>query len=74
VPFLLKDILAAYAGVPMTAWLAVLRWCPPGNSLLVDQFLATGVIVLGKTNTPEFALTPVTEPGDDRRAIRGTRA
>jgi amidase len=63
VPFLLKDILAAHAGVPMRAGSRFYEgWIPPGNSLLVDRFLAAGVVVVGKTNTPEFALLPVTEP------------
>ena len=63
VPFLLKDILAALAGAPLAAGSRFLAgWTPPGNSLLVDRFLRAGVIVLGKTNLPEFALLPVTEP------------
>jgi amidase len=63
VPFLLKDILAALAGVPMASGSRIYSgWRPPGNSHLVDRFLRAGVIVVGKTNTPEFALMPVTEP------------
>lgn len=63
VPFLLKDILAALEGVPMASGTRFYRgWVPPRNSRLVDRFLGTGAVVLGKTNTPEFALLPVTEP------------
>jgi amidase len=63
VPFLLKDILAAYAGVPMSAGSRFYgQWAPPASSRLVERFLRAGLIVVGKTNTPEFALLPVTEP------------
>jgi amidase len=63
VPFLLKDILAAYAGIPLTSGSRFYGdWAPSQNSYLVDRFLATGMIVVGKTNTPELALLPVTEP------------
>jgi amidase len=63
VPFLLKDILASYAGVPMAGGSRFCKdWTPKENTLLVDRFLRAGVVILGKTNTPEFALMPVTEP------------
>ncbi len=63
VPFLLKDLQAAYAGVPMRSgsWFYG-DWAPPHHSELVRRFLASGVIVLGKTNTPELGLLPITEP------------
>ena len=63
VPFLLKDLGAAYAGVPMTSGSAFLRHAVPGeDSELVARFKRAGLIVLGKTNTPEFGLLPTTEP------------
>jgi amidase len=63
VPFLLKDIVAAFAGVPMASGSRFCRdWIPSGNSRLVDRFLRAGVIVVGKTNTSEFSILPVTEP------------
>jgi amidase len=63
VPFLLKDLSAAYAGAPLTDGSRFLRrYVPDYHSELVRRFLATGVIVLGKTNTPELGLMPVTEP------------
>jgi amidase len=62
VPFLLKDLLAAWAGTPMTHGSRFYGdWAPDRNSTLVDRFLASGVILLGKTNLPELALMPVTE-------------
>ena len=63
VPFLLKDLLAAYAGEPLSDGSRFLRHrVPEQHSELVRRFLAAGVIVLGKTNTPELGLMPVTEP------------
>lgn len=63
VPFLLKDLLAAYAGEPLSSGSRVYQgWAPDHHSELVNRFLKTGVIVLGKTNTPEFGLVPTTEP------------
>jgi amidase len=63
VPFLLKDLQAAYAGVPMRSGSWFYRdWAPRHHSELVRRFLAAGVIVLGKTNTPELGLLPITEP------------
>ncbi len=63
VPFLLKDLHAAYAGAPLTSGSRALAdYVPDHNSELVDRHLRAGLIVLGKTNTPEFGLAPVTEP------------
>jgi amidase len=63
VPFLLKDLQAAYAGAPMRSGSRFYGdWSPPHHSELVRRFLASGVIVLGKTNTPELGLLPTTEP------------
>jgi amidase len=63
VPFLLKDILAAYAGVPMSFGCRLLRgFVPPSDSELVVRLKAAGLVVVGKTNVPEFGLLPTTEP------------
>lgn len=63
VPFLLKDLIAAYKGAPLSSGTTFMRdWVPTKNSPIVDRFLATGVVVAGKTNTPEFGMVPVTEP------------
>lgn len=63
VPFLLKDLLSALAGVPMSSGSRFLRnFVPPQDSELVRRYKAAGVIILGKTNTPEFGLLPYTEP------------
>jgi amidase len=63
VPFLMKDILMAYAGVPLTNGSRFFKdFIPDHDSELVRRFKAAGIIVVGKTNTPEFGLVPVTEP------------
>ena len=63
VPFLLKDLIASLAGEPTAggnALLATLRM--PRDSELVRRYRAAGVQIAGRTNTPEFGLTPYTEP------------
>ncbi|MGI4761318.1 MAG: amidase [Janthinobacterium lividum] len=63
VPFLLKDFGAQYAGVPHTGGSRALRhFVPTEDAELVRRWQAAGVNILGKTNTPEFALMGVTEP------------
>jgi amidase len=63
VPFLLKDLLASYGGVRMTSGSAYLRdYVSSHDSELVARYKRAGLIVLGKTNTPEFGLAPTTEP------------
>jgi len=63
VPYLLKDIFAAYAGVRMTSGSTFLRdYVPDHDSELVARLKRAGLIILGKTNTPEFGLVPTTEP------------
>jgi amidase len=63
VPFLLKDLQAAYDGVPMTAASKYLKdFRPEGDSVLVQRYKRAGLIVVGKTNTPEFGILPTTEP------------
>jgi len=63
VPFLMKDILMAYAGVPLTSGSRFFKdYIPDHDSELVKRFKAAGIIVVGKTNLPEFGLVPITEP------------
>jgi amidase len=63
VPFLLKDLTAFYAGVPLTNGSRFYKdFIPDYDSELVKRFKATGVITVGKTNTPELGLALVTEP------------
>jgi len=63
VPFLLKDMMAAYAGVTMTLGSRLLQnFIPPQDSELVVRLKKAGLIILGKTNVPEFGVLPTTEP------------
>ena len=63
VPFLLKDLLAQYRGVRLTAGSKALEnFVPPRDSELVVRLKRAGLIVVGKTNTPEFGALPTTEP------------
>lgn len=63
VPFLLKDLLASYAGIRMTSGATLLRdFVPDHDSELVARLKRAGLIILGKTNTPEFGILPTTEP------------
>lgn len=63
VPFLLKDLLAVIAGVPLSAGSrAVHGLVPDHDSELVERTRAAGLVFVGKTNTPELGLAPVTEP------------
>ncbi|MBI2526607.1 MAG: amidase [Candidatus Rokubacteria bacterium] len=64
VPFLLKDLGAEYAGVGFTEGSAFLagQYIPAEDSTLVVRLKRAGLIVLGKTNTPEFGILPTTEP------------
>ena len=63
VPFLLKDILGAYAGVRMTLGSKLLQdFVPDHDSELVVRLRRAGLIILGRTNTPEFGILPTTEP------------
>jgi amidase len=63
VPFLLKDLLAAYEGVPMSSGSKYLKdFKPNHDNELVARYKRAGLIVTGKTNTPEFGILPTTEP------------
>ena len=63
VPFLLKDLLGDFAGVPQTMGSKALKnYIPAQDSELVRRYKKAGLVILGKTNTPEFGLKGVTEP------------
>jgi amidase len=63
VPLLLKDLVSAVAGEPFHCGSRFLRgFVPTHDSELVARYRNAGFLLLGKTNTPEFGLTPFTEP------------
>lgn len=63
VPFLLKDAHHALKGFPMSSGSVLLKsYTPPYDSEIVSRFKKGGLVILGKTNTPEFKLAYFTEP------------
>lgn len=63
VPFLIKDIIQDYAGVPATSGSrALMNWRPPSHANVTQRFLDAGLVIFGKTNTPELALKGICEP------------
>lgn len=63
VPFLLKDLTIELAGTPYSQGCAALRDnVSVQTSEMVRRLEEAGLVFLGKTNTPEFGLTPYTEP------------
>ena len=65
VPFLLKDLDGYSAGDPYHAGnraLAEAGYVAPADSYLTTKFRQAGLVLLGRTNTPEFGLMPTTEP------------
>lgn len=63
VPFLIKDLGLSIQDTPRrTGSKGYEGYVSPENSYAVDRFRTAGLSFLGKTNTPEFGLTPFTEP------------
>lgn len=63
VPFLLKDLIAECRGAPLCEGSSALRnYVSREQSELVSRQERAGLILLGKTNTPEFGSLPTTEP------------
>jgi amidase len=63
VPYLLKDLGAEYGGVRFTEGSVFLRdYVSECDSELVVRLKRAGLIVVGKTNTPEFGILPTAEP------------
>lgn len=63
VPFLLKDLMSAYAGVPLMSGSRYFKNYTPGEDTeLVKRFKRAGLVTFGKTASPEFGVTPITEP------------
>ncbi|HWF26455.1 MAG TPA: amidase family protein [Solirubrobacteraceae bacterium] len=62
-PFLLKDLGAALEGVPERMGSVALRgYVSPRSSVVVSRYEAAGLLIAGKTNTPEWGNHCTTEP------------
>ena len=63
VPFLIKDLMTAYAGEPMRSGSRLFKdFVPPEDEELTRRYKAAGLVIFGKTNTPELGVSNVTEP------------
>jgi amidase len=63
VPIAVKDLVALTAGVRTAMGMRAMGdWVPSADSALVRRLRSAGAIIVGKTNTPELGILPVTEP------------
>jgi amidase len=65
VPFLVKDAVCQTAGDPYHVGMRALRdrgYVAPRDSYLATNFRDAGLVILGRTNLPELAMGPTTEP------------
>lgn len=65
VPFLLKDLYAAYAGQPLSNGNRALKaagYRASADTTLVARYRAAGLNIMGRTNSPEWGSVPTTEP------------
>ena len=63
VPFLLKDLGIMYKNVVTSQGSHYFNtFIPPIDSEIVTRFKRAGLVIFGKTNTPEFGLSYTTEP------------
>src|SRR4051795_173589 len=65
VPFLLKDLGAAFAGQPLHMGMQYLKdadFRAPVDTHLAGRFRQAGFVTIGKTNTPELGILPSAEP------------
>jgi len=65
VPTLFKDLMCAIEGEPYHEGLRPLKeagYRAPATDNLARRLLASGLVCVGRTNTPEIGLVPTTEP------------
>ena len=62
VPFLIKDLAQDYAGLPTSAGSRALMSAPAAeHATVVQRWIDAGLVIFGKTNTPEFGAKGITE-------------
>ena len=65
VPFALKDLSCTLVGEPAYDGVPVLKledWRAPVTSNLAARFQAAGLVIVGRTSSPELGIMPTTEP------------
>jgi amidase len=65
VPFLIKDLFADYAGQRISNGNLALKnenLISDADTTLVSRFRAAGLVIAGRTNSPELGSVPTTEP------------
>jgi amidase len=63
VPFLIKDLMTAFAGEPMRRGSRLFKdYVPAEDEELTRRYRRAGLVIFGKTNTPELGVANVTEP------------
>ena len=63
VPYVVKDLNTWIGGVPATNGSRAFKdFCPADDAVLIKRLAAAGLVILGKTNTPEFGLNMCTAP------------
>ncbi|MGA5293549.1 amidase [Streptomyces koyangensis] len=63
VPFLIKDLSQDYAGLPTgSGSRSLAHLAAERHSAVVERWLEAGLVIFGKTNTPEFGAKGITEP------------
>jgi amidase len=65
VPFLLKDLFAEYAGQRFSNGNVALKEAhvvADADTTLVSRYRAAGLVIAGRTNSPELGSVPTTEP------------
>ncbi|MBU8824899.1 amidase [Mycolicibacterium goodii] len=63
VPFLIKDLGQDYAGLPTSRGSRALKSVrATEHATVVQRWIDAGLVIFGKTNTPEFGAKGITEP------------
>lgn len=65
VPFLLKDLVSSFAGQTMSNGNAALKEAgkiDAADTTLVSRYKAAGLVIAGRTNSPEMGSLPTTQP------------